>query len=91
MYILGVAENDNIVEKRYFAENDLSVILSKESNYFYPKFKYVVNRLSKILEEAQHILARYCLNNQLQKCILHRRANVTRDVVIWFLQKVVLV
>ena len=75
MYILGVAENDNIVEKRYFSESDLSVILSKESNYFYPKFKYAVNRLSKInKEEAEHILARHCLNNQPQKCILHRRA-----------------
>ena len=39
MYILGVAENYNIIEKRYFSESDLSVILRKESNDFDPKFK----------------------------------------------------
>ena len=29
MYILGVAENDNIIEKKYFSESYLSVILRK--------------------------------------------------------------
>ena len=33
--------------RRYFSESDLSVILRKESHDFDPKFKYVVNRLSK--------------------------------------------
>ena len=76
MYILGVAENDNIIEKRYFSESDLSVILRKESNDFDPKFKYVVNRLSKVnKEEAKHILASHRLNNQPQKCILHYKEN----------------
>ena len=76
MCIFGVAENDNIIEKRYFSESDLSVILRKESNEFDPKFKYVVNRLSKVNnEEAEHILARHRLNNQLQKCILHYKEN----------------
>ena len=70
MYILGVAENDNIIEKRYFSESDLSVILRKESTDFNPKFKYVVNILSKVnKEEAEHILARHRLNNQPQECI----------------------
>ena len=65
MYILGVAENDNIIQKRYFSESDLSVILRKELDDFDPKFKYVVNRLSKVnKEEAEHIFARYRLNNQ---------------------------
>ena len=72
MYILGVAENDNIIEKKYFSESYLSVILRKELNDFDPKFKYVVNRLSKVnKEEAEHILARHRVNNQPQKCILH--------------------
>ena len=76
MYILGVAENDDIIETRYFSESDLSVILRKESNGFDPKFKYVVNRLSKVnKEEAEHILARHHLNNQPQKCILHYKEN----------------
>ena len=71
-YILSVAENNNIIETRYFSDRDLSVILRKELNDFDPKFKYVVNRLSKInKEEAQHILARHRLNNQRQKWILH--------------------
>ena len=74
MYIFGVAENDNIIEKRYFSESDLSVILRKESNDFDPKFKYVVNRLGKVNnEEAEHILARHRL--QPQKCILHYKEN----------------
>ena len=60
MYILGVAENDNIIEKKYFSESYLSVILRKELNDFDPKFKYAVNRLSKVnKEEAEHILARH--------------------------------
>ena len=76
MDILGVAENGNIIEKRYFSESNLSVILRKESNDFDPKFKYVVNRLSKVnKEEAEHILARHRLNNQPQKCILHYKEN----------------
>ena len=53
-----------------------SMILRKELNDFDPKFKYVVNRLSKVnKEEAEHILARHCLNNQPQKCILHYKEN----------------
>ena len=45
-------------------------------NDFDPKFKYVVNRLSKVnKEEAKHILARHRLNNQPQKCILHYKEN----------------
>ena len=76
MYILGVAENDNIIRNGYFSESDLSVILRKESNDFHPKFKYVVNRLSKVnKEEAKHILASHRLNNQPQKCILHYKEN----------------
>ena len=60
MYILGLAENDNIIEKKYFPESYLSVILRKELNDFDPKFKYAVNRLSKVnKEEAEHILARH--------------------------------
>ena len=52
------------------------MILRKESNDFDPKFKYVVNRLSKVnKEEAEHILARHRLNNQPQKCILHYKEN----------------
>ena len=76
MYILGVAKNDNIIEKRYFSESDLSVILRKESNDFDPKFKYVVKRLSKVnKEETEHILARHRLTNQPQKCVLHYKEN----------------
>ena len=76
MDILGVAENGNIIEKRYFSESNLSVILRKESNDFDPKFKYVVNRLSKVnKEEAEHILARHRLNNQPQKCTVHYKEN----------------
>ena len=72
MYILGVAENDNIIEMRYFSESNLSVILRKESNDFDQKLKHVVNRLSKVSkEEAEYILPRYRLHNQPQKCILH--------------------
>ena len=53
-----------------------SMILRKELNDFDPKFKYVVNRLSKVnKEEAKHILARHRLNNQPQKCILHYKEN----------------
>ena len=53
-----------------------SMILRKELNDFDPKFKYVVNRLSKVnKEEAEHILARHRLNNQPQKCILHYKEN----------------
>ena len=48
------------------------MILRKESHDFDPKFKYVVNRLSKVnKEEAEHILARHRVNNQPQKCISH--------------------
>ena len=43
MYILGVVENDNIFETRYFSESNSYMILRKESNDFDPKFKYVVN------------------------------------------------
>ena len=76
MYIIGVAENDNIIERRYFSESELSVILRNKSNDFDLKFKYVVNRLIKVnKEEAEHILARHCLNNQPQKCILHYKEN----------------
>ena len=76
MYILRVAENDNIIETRHFSESELSVILRKELHDFDPKFKYVVNRLSKVnKEEAEHILARHRLNNQPQKCILHYKEN----------------
>ena len=72
MYILRDAENDNIIETRHFSESELSVILRKELHDFDPKFKYVVNRLSKVnKEEAEHVLARHRLNNQSQKCILH--------------------
>ena len=64
MYILGVAENDNIIEMRYFSESNLSVILRKESNDFDPKLKHVVNRLSKVSkEEAEYILPRHRLHN----------------------------
>ena len=72
MYILGVAENGNIIEMRYFSESNLSVILRNESNDFDPKFEYVVNSLSKVnKEEAEYIVAMHRLNNQPQKCILH--------------------
>ena len=75
-HLFGVAENGNIIETRYFSESELSVILRNESNDFDPKFKYVVNRLIKVnKEEAEHILARHCLNNQPQKCILHYKEN----------------
>ena len=75
-YIFAVAENYNIIEKRYFSESDLSMILRKESNDFDPKFKYVVKRLSKVnKEEAEHILARHRLYNQPQKCILQYKEN----------------
>ena len=55
-------------------------ILRKESHDFDPKFKYVVNRLSKAKykvnkEEAEHVLARHRLNNQPQKRILHYKEN----------------
>ena len=58
MYMLDVAENDNIIETRFFSESDLS----------YKKSVYVVNRLSKVSkEETKHIIARHRLNNQPQK------------------------
>ena len=64
MYMLGVAENDNNIVTRYFLESALYVILRKEPNDFDPKYKYVVNRLSKVnKKEAGHILARHRLNN----------------------------
>ena len=43
MYTLGVVENDNTIETRYFSESNSYVILRKESNDFDPKFKYIVN------------------------------------------------
>lgn len=56
MYILDVAEYDNIIETRYFPGSALSVTLRKEPIVFDPKFKYVANReRDKLTKETQSI------------------------------------
>ena len=56
MYILDVAEYDNIIETRYFPGSALSVTLRKEPIVFDPKFKYVANReRDKLTKERQSI------------------------------------